>query len=51
LMEIYHLYYPHFGFSQHKGYPTRAHKEAIREFGPCPIHRRSFKGIIFHISP
>ena len=45
LMEIYHLYYPHFGFSQHKGYPTRAHKEAIREFGPCPIHRRSFKGV------
>jgi len=51
MMEIYHLYYPHFGFSQHKGYPTRAHKEAIREFGPCPIHRRSFKGVIFHISP
>ena len=46
LMEIYHLYYPHFGFSQHKGYPTRAHKEAIREFGPCPIHRRSFKSVI-----
>ena len=46
LMEIYHLYYPHFGFSQHKGYPTRAHKEAIKEFGPCPIHRRSFKSIV-----
>jgi ribonuclease HII len=45
LMEIYHLYYPHFGFPQHKGYPTKAHKEAIREFGPCPIHRRSFKGV------
>ena len=46
LMEIYHLYYPHFGFSQHKGYPTKIHKEAIREFGPCPIHRRSFKSIV-----
>ena len=46
MMEIYHLYYPHFGFSQHKGYPTRAHKEAIREFGPCPIHRRSFKSVV-----
>ena len=48
LMEIYHLYYPHFGFSQHKGYPTRAHKEAIREFGPCPIHRRSFKSVVVY---
>ncbi len=46
LMERYHIDYPHFGFSQHKGYPTRAHKEAIREFGPCPIHRRSFKSIV-----
>ena len=46
LMEIYHLYYPHFGFSQHKGYPTRAHKEAINKFGCCPIHRRSFKGVL-----
>ncbi len=45
LMEIYHIDYPEFGFARHKGYPTRAHKEAIREFGPCPIHRRSFKGV------
>ena len=46
LMEIYHLYYPHFGFSRHKGYPTRAHKEAINKFGCCPIHRRSFRGVL-----
>ena len=45
LMERYHLDYPQFGFSKHKGYPTKAHKEAIREFGCCPIHRRSFKGV------
>jgi len=45
LMERYHLDYPQFGFSRHKGYPTRAHKEAIRKFGCCPIHRRSFKGV------
>jgi ribonuclease HII len=45
LMENYHLYYPEFGFPQHKGYPTKAHKEAIRKFGCSPIHRRSFKGV------
>ena len=45
LMQKYHHYYPQFGFPKHKGYPTRAHKEAIRKFGCCPIHRRSFKGV------
>ena len=45
LMERYHEYYPQFDFSRHKGYPTRAHKEAIRKFGYCPIHRRTFKGV------
>lgn len=45
LMERYHQDYPQFGFSKHKGYPTKAHKAAIRQFGCCPIHRRSFKGV------
>jgi len=45
LMERYHQDYPQFGFSKHKGYPTKAHKEAIRQFGYCPIHRKSFKGV------
>jgi ribonuclease HII len=45
LMERYHQDYPQFGFSKHKGYPTRSHKEAIRQFGCCPIHRKSFKGV------
>jgi len=45
LMESYHLYYPNFDFAQHKGYPTKAHREAIRKFGCSPIHRRSFKGV------
>lgn len=45
LMARYHEDYPRFGFSGHKGYPTRAHKEAIRRFGCCPIHRRTFKGV------
>ncbi len=37
--------YPQYGFAKHKGYPTKAHKEAIRESGVCPIHRKSFKGV------
>ncbi|UCD89709.1 MAG: ribonuclease HII [Desulfobacterales bacterium] len=45
LMERYHQDYPQFGFIKHKGYPTKAHKAAIRQFGCCPIHRRSFKGV------
>ncbi len=49
LMEEYNAYYPQFGFSQHKGYPTRAHKEAIRNFGYCPIHRKTFKGVKEHV--
>ena len=37
-----HERYPQYGFSQHKGYPTAAHRDALRCFGPCPEHRRSF---------
>ena len=45
LMQNYHQYYPQFDFPKHKGYPTKAHKDAIRKFGFSPIHRRSFKGV------
>ncbi|MEJ2098963.1 MAG: ribonuclease HII [Desulfobacterales bacterium] len=45
LMEKYDEYYPQFGFSRHKGYPTRAHKAAIAKFGYCQIHRRTFRGV------
>ena len=34
--------YPAYGFAAHKGYGTKAHMDAIRAHGPCPIHRRSF---------
>ena len=34
--------YPEYGFEIHKGYPTRAHYDALRAHGPCPIHRMSF---------
>lgn len=35
--------FPQYGFAKHKGYGTKDHLEAIRKFGPCPIHRRSFR--------
>ena len=34
--------YPQYGFDVHKGYGTKRHYEALREYGPCPIHRQSF---------
>jgi ribonuclease HII len=43
LMEYYGLFYPQYGYTQHKGYPTKAHREAIMRFGPSPIQRMSFK--------
>ncbi len=35
-----------YGFERHKGYPTAAHKAALQRYGPCPIHRRSFRGVV-----
>lgn len=35
--------YPKYGFEKHVGYPTASHLEAIRTFGPCPLHRMSFE--------
>lgn len=37
--------YPQYGFEKHKGYSTKVHKEAIAIHGPCPEHRRLFKGV------
>ena len=42
MMEAYDGLYPQYGFARHKGYGTKAHMEAIRAFGMCPIHRRTF---------
>lgn len=38
-----HKMYPDYGWEQNKGYPTAAHREALRSFGLTPLHRRSFK--------
>jgi ribonuclease HII len=37
--------YPEYGLAEHFGYPTKKHKKAIEEFGPTPIHRKTFKGV------
>lgn len=48
LMEDMDELYPQYGFSRHKGYPTKEHFAALEKYGPCPIHRRSFKGVESH---
>lgn len=35
--------WPQYGFEKHKGYPCASHKAALRQFGPCPIHRLTFR--------
>lgn len=42
MMEQMDQLYPEYGFAGHKGYGSQAHIEAIRTYGPCPIHRRTF---------
>ncbi len=46
IMDEYHELYPEYNFRSHKGYPTKEHLEAIRKYGPCPIHRVSFRGVL-----
>ena len=43
LMEYYGKLYPQYGYQGHKGYPTRKHRELIRQHGPSPIQRISFR--------
>ncbi len=43
IMLAYHGQYPMYGFDKHKGYPTLSHRECIKKYGPCPIHRKTFK--------
>ena len=41
-MPVLHEAYPMYGFNQHMGYPTPMHFDALKEFGPCPAHRKTF---------
>ena len=43
LMERYHVEYAQYNFAKNKGYGTSEHREAIRKYGACKIHRKSFK--------
>jgi len=47
IMDDYHNIHPEYNFKKHKGYPTKEHYEALRKFGPCSIHRKTFKGVIW----
>jgi ribonuclease HII len=46
LMRNYHEQYPHYGFSDNVGYGTRSHWDGLRKHGPCPLHRRTFRGVV-----
>ena len=43
IMSLYDKVWPHYGFLRHKGYPTSFHRLALKQFGPCPVHRLSFE--------
>lgn len=44
-MDDYHKEFPAYGFDQHRGYGTANHLQKLKELGPCPIHRKSFKPV------
>jgi ribonuclease HII len=45
MMKKYDKKYPGYGLASHAGYPTKKHKEAIKELGPTAIHRKTFGGV------
>ena len=45
IMASYHNMYPEYGFDKNKGYGTRQHLDALKEHGPCPVHRLTFKPV------
>lgn len=45
IMGEFSLRYPQYDFAGHKGYPTSGHLTALKRYGPCPIHRRTFKRV------
>jgi ribonuclease HII len=46
IMLDYHHQYPNYNFKKHKGYSTKEHLAMLRLYGPCPIHRKSFRGVM-----
>jgi ribonuclease HII len=45
IMDEYHLQYPWYNFAHNKGYGTKEHLEALRKYGCCPLHRKTFRGV------
>ncbi|MBH97734.1 MAG: ribonuclease HII [Rhodospirillaceae bacterium] len=45
VMRRFHRHYPYYGFDSNKGYGTKDHLDALMEFGPCPIHRKTFSPV------
>ena len=50
-METLARSFPDYGFDKHMGYGTAAHQQALRQFGPCAEHRRSFKPVKALLNP
>jgi ribonuclease HII len=50
IMEDYHHLYPQYEFARHKGYGTQLHRDLIAKHGPCPIHRRTFRGVTQYLN-
>ena len=46
ILDAYDKIFPQYGFAQHKGYPTEAHRRAVKEHGSSIIHRKSFQGAV-----
>lgn len=46
MMVDYDAVYPQYGFAGHKGYGAAVHLQAIKDHGPCPLHRMTFRGVI-----
>ncbi len=45
IMAEYHQQHPEYDFAKHKGYGTKEHRQAIKKFGVCELHRKSFRGV------
>lgn len=46
LMTEYDSEFPQYGFADHKGYGAASHRAAIQEYGPCSLHRKTFRGVL-----
>lgn len=46
VMEYYDFLYPEYGFKRHKGYGTATHRKSLKIYGPCPIHRKTFRHVM-----